>query len=97
MSARFRTTSAAQGIALAVCIFLTPAAWGGAKYKVVYDFGGANDGSVPAGPPLLDSNSNLYGANWRRAGPVRLRRGLQAGTPGQRKVEGNDPAHLYAQ
>jgi hypothetical protein len=59
---KFRTTAGAQAIVPAVCIFLSPAAWSGAKYKVLYDFGGANDGSVPAGPPLLDGKSNLYGA-----------------------------------
>jgi uncharacterized repeat protein (TIGR03803 family) len=61
MISKFRMTGATYIVPLLICILLVPAAWGGAKYKVLHDFGAGNDGTVPDGALLLDGNKNLYG------------------------------------
>ncbi len=40
---------------------LVPAAWGGAKYKVLHNFGAGKDGTNPAGALVLDGKGHLYG------------------------------------
>jgi uncharacterized repeat protein (TIGR03803 family) len=40
---------------------LPPIAWGGAKYKVLHNFGNGTDGAVPWGPLTPDAKGNLYG------------------------------------
>jgi hypothetical protein len=45
-----------------------------AKFKVLRNFGSANDGAVPAGPLLLDSHGNLYGVT--SGGPGEYGNGL---------------------
>src|ERR1700733_3026062 len=42
-------------------VFPLPALAGG-KFKVLHNFGAANDGRDPSGPPLLDDKGNVYGA-----------------------------------
>lgn len=49
-------------IALGAVLLLTlTSAAQTAKFKVLHNFGSANDGSVPYGPLLLDPKGNLYG------------------------------------
>jgi hypothetical protein len=57
-------------VVLAVALLFTspPPARAGAKFKVVHNFGAANDGNDPSGPPLLDGQGNLYGATGRGPG-----------------------------
>ena len=44
-------------------------AWGGAKYKVLHNFGSSMDGTVPSGPLLLDEQGQPpYGVTKRRTG-----------------------------
>jgi uncharacterized repeat protein (TIGR03803 family) len=61
MSSKFRSAALTQAIVLAASFFLSPGAWGGTKYKVLHNFGGANDGLGPSGALLLDHSGNLYG------------------------------------
>jgi hypothetical protein len=46
---------------LALIILLLPAAHAGVTYRVVHNFGAADDGNVPSGPLFVDSVGNLYG------------------------------------
>jgi uncharacterized repeat protein (TIGR03803 family) len=57
-----RTLRRAQILVVALATLgLVPIAWGGAKYKVLHNFGSSMDGTVPTGPLLLDEQGNLYG------------------------------------
>lgn len=47
--------------ALAICLFLAPASWAGARYKVLHNFGAGGDGVGPSGPLILGRRGNLYG------------------------------------
>ncbi|HXM64007.1 MAG TPA: choice-of-anchor tandem repeat GloVer-containing protein [Terriglobales bacterium] len=50
-------------VAVAVALVLTLSlAAREAKFKILHNFGAANDGSGPFGPPVLDDEGNLYGA-----------------------------------
>jgi len=48
-------------LAVAFVLALTLPVWGGAKYKVLHNFGSGSDGYGPFGPPVLDNKGNLYG------------------------------------
>jgi uncharacterized repeat protein (TIGR03803 family) len=48
-------------VAALITLGLVPVAWGGAKYKILHNFGAANDGLDPSGALLLDHSGNLYG------------------------------------
>lgn len=49
-------------LALLAYALLSPAAWAGAKYKVLHNFGGGKDGQVPSGPLLLaGGHGSVYG------------------------------------
>ncbi len=57
-----RTLRRAQILVVALATLgLVPIAWGGAKYKVLHNFGSSMDRTVPTGPLLLDEQGNLYG------------------------------------
>jgi uncharacterized repeat protein (TIGR03803 family) len=60
MLKRFAPTSA---LTVAVAILLTPTAWAGSKYKVLYNFAGGSNGGGPLlfGALTMDANGNLYG------------------------------------
>jgi hypothetical protein len=53
-----RATKVAMLIA---CFALSTGGWSQTKYKVLHDFGGGKDGSVPSGPLTLDAKGALYG------------------------------------
>jgi uncharacterized repeat protein (TIGR03803 family) len=55
---RFKMTTVALGLA---SVFVLACAAQNAKLKVLHSFGSTGDGSVPYGPPLLDSKGNLFG------------------------------------
>ncbi|HXM21573.1 MAG TPA: choice-of-anchor tandem repeat GloVer-containing protein, partial [Terriglobales bacterium] len=61
MNSKFLRTRAPYVVPLVICILLVPAAWGGAKYKVLHDFGAGKDGAGPTGPLLLNGKNDLYG------------------------------------
>jgi uncharacterized repeat protein (TIGR03803 family) len=61
MNSKFLRRRAPYVVPLVICILLVPAAWGGAKYKVLHDFGTGKDGAAPDGPLLFDGKKNLYG------------------------------------
>jgi len=48
-------------LAVALMFVLSSSARGGAKCKVLHNFGASGDGTDPWGPPVLDSKGNLYG------------------------------------
>ena len=59
-----RLPSSTRSFGLLIVLFvssLVPLAWCGAKTRVLHSFGAAGDGSVPYGPPLVDSLGNIYG------------------------------------
>jgi hypothetical protein len=50
--------------AVLITLGLVPTAWGGAKYKVLHQFGSGSDANVPSGPLTLDTRGLLYGLTW---------------------------------
>jgi uncharacterized repeat protein (TIGR03803 family) len=49
-------------VAAILLLFGSVPSWGGAKYRVLHNFGSGKDGCVPRGPLILDDRGNLYGA-----------------------------------
>jgi uncharacterized repeat protein (TIGR03803 family) len=72
---RFRPHISAETVWVALLLsFVLPVTVSAAStYKILYNFGAPNDAYVPAGPPLLDNNGNLYGTS---GGPGRYGNGL---------------------
>jgi hypothetical protein len=68
MKSKLRATFG-KAFVLALCVLLTSAAWGGAKYRVLHNFGPSGDGTQPSGPLLLGAKGNLYGVTVTGGGP----------------------------
>jgi hypothetical protein len=64
MNLKPHTTLATQAAALVACLLVLPAASARNNYKVLHEFGGVQDGSLPSGPLLIDGKGRLYGSTY---------------------------------
>jgi uncharacterized repeat protein (TIGR03803 family) len=61
MRSKSHTALTTRTIILVTLFVLSPIAWSRTKYRVLHNFGASGDGTIPSGPPVLDSRGNLFG------------------------------------